>query len=453
MRRIGVLLLLNLWAVGIVFAAPKNEANIFKNPDALNIREHTLPNGLQVLTWEDHSAPIISYQVWYHVGSVNERPGITGISHLFEHMMFKGSRKYGPEEHANIVQANGGRLNAYTANDQTVYFENIASDKLELVIALEAEREANLAITAENLTSEREVVKEERRLRTDNNIFGDVIEQLMANAFTAHPYGWPVVGWMSDLDAITLEECQDYHRIHYAPNNANIILVGDFNTDEALRLIEKYYGQIPTQEEPPPVSTVEPPQRGERKVFLHRQARLPMLFAGYHIPSVSDDDMPALQIAAKILSDGESSRIYKKMVYEDQIALYAGGSADESEHPSLFYAYCGMNIGKEIEEGEKGLFGLIEGLADNPPTPEELQKAKNQLEADYIFGMQSNSRKASNLGFYQTIVGDWREMFKKPAKYEAVTADQVAQIAARYFTPNNRTTVVLVPEKASSASN
>ena len=415
--------------------------------DPSAVGEHFLSNGLRILTWEDHSAPIITYEVWFNVGSRNERPGITGISHLFEHMMFKGSRKYGPEEHANIVQSHGGRLNAFTANDMTVYYENISSDELELVIALEAERQANLAITAENLASEREVVKEERRMRTDNNTFGDVMEQLMANAFIAHPYQWPVVGWMSDLNAITLEDCREYHRIHYAPNNATIVLVGDFNTNMALQLIEKYYGAIPKQEPPPPVSTVEPQQRGERRIKLHRLAQLPMLFAGYHIPNIIHEDMPAIAVAQKILSDGESSRIYKKLIYEDQIAMYAGGSVDEARDPSLFYAYCGMNIGHGIEEGERALFEIIEGLAQNPPTSEELQKAKNQLEADYILSLQSNSRKAYNLGFYQTVAGDWRLMFKISEKYAAVTAEQVAEVAARYFTERNRTTVVLIPEQ------
>jgi len=452
MRKIGLTLLLEACAALLAFAGSKPGQNIFSDPDALGIREHTLPNGLRVLTWEDHSAPVISYQVWYNVGSINERPGITGISHIFEHMMFKGSKKYGPEEHASIVQANGGRLNAFTANDMTVYYENIASDKLELVISLEAERQANLAITADNLTSEREVVKEERRLRTDNSIFGDVVEQLMANAFIAHPYMWPVVGWMSDLNAITLEDCQEYHRIHYAPNNTTIVLVGDFKTEEACRLIEKYYGAIPAQQAPPPVATVEPPQRGERKVYLHRQAQLPMLFAGYHIPQAGHEDMPALQVAAKILSDGESSRIYQKMVYEDQIALRAGGAADEAKFPSLFYAYCGMSIGHDIEEGEQELFEIIEGLAQNPPTPAELQKAKNQLEADFIFSLQTNSNKASSLGNCQIVEGDWRAMFRKPEKYQAVTAEKVAEVAARYFTPNNRTTVILIPEKPEMSS-
>ncbi len=430
------------------------EVSIQKYIDAqaAGIQENFLDNGLRILTWEDHSAPIVSYQVWFNVGSANERPGITGISHIFEHMMFKGSKKIAPEAHSNIVQANGGRENAFTANDMTVYWENIAADKLELIISLEAERQANLAITDSNLASEREVVKEERRMRTDNSLFGDVAEQLMANAYIAHPYQWPVVGWMSDLNAITLEECQEYHRIHYAPNNATVVIVGDFQTAEALKLLEKYYGKIPRQEPPPPISTVEPPQRGERKVYLHRRAQLPMLFAGYHIPAMKDDDMPALQVAQKILSDGESSRIYQKMIYQDQIALYAGGSADESKDPGLFYAYCGMNIGHDIEEGEKELFEILEGMAQNPPTLDELQKAKNQLEADFIFGMQSNMSKAMNLGLSQTVAGDWRELLKKAQKYQEVTPEKVVEVVARYFNPNNRTTVILIPDNGDMGS-
>jgi zinc protease len=402
---------------------------------------------MRILTWEDHSAPVVTLQVCYHVGSVNERPGITGISHLFEHMMFKGSRKYGPEEHANIVQANGGRLNAFTTNDLTLYYENIAADKLELVISLEAEREANLAINAENLASEREVVKEERRMRTDNSLMGDIMEQLNANAYMAHPYQWPVVGWMSDLNAITLEDCQEYHRIHYAPNNATAVIVGDFKTADALKLMKKYFGPIPKVEPPTPVPTIEPQQRGERVFYLRRRAQLPMLAAAYHIPAVATEDMPALLMASKILSDGESSRIYQKMVYQDQLAQYAGGSADESQFPGLFYAYCGMNIGKDLEDGKKELFDLIEGLAQNPPSKEELEKAKNQVEADFIYGLQSNMRKGMQLANYQTLAGDWRLMFKEPERYRAVTPEKIAEVAAKYFKPENRTTVILIPEK------
>jgi predicted Zn-dependent peptidase len=446
MRRIILTSLLAL-CFATAYAGAKAGPQNFLDPTALGIEEHFLSNGLRVITWEDHSAPVVTLQVAYHVGSVNERPGITGISHLFEHLMFKGSRKYGPEEHANIVQANGGRLNAFTTNDMTLYYENIAADKLELVISMEAEREANLAITAENLKSEREVVKEERRMRTDNSLFGDVNEQLMANAYEAHPYLWPVVGWMSDLNAITLEDCKEYHRIHYAPNNATAVIAGDFKTADALKLMEKYFGAIPKQEPPPPVATVEPPQRGERILYLHRRAQLPMLFAGYHVPAIATEDMPALAVAQKILSDGESSRIYQKMVYQDQLAQYAGGSLDENQFPGLFNAYCGMNIGKDLDEGKKELFDLIEGLGNNPPTPEELQKAKNQLEADFILGLQSNMRKGMQLASYQTLAGDWRLMFKEPERYRSVTAEKVAEVAAKYFKPDNRTAVILIPDK------
>jgi zinc protease len=412
----------------------------------LNIQENQLANGLKILTWEDHSAPVITYQVWFDVGSINERPGITGISHLFEHLMFKGSKKFGPEEHNNVIQAHGGRCNAFTSNDMTVYHENIASDQLELVIAMEAERQANLAITAENLKSEREVVKEERRMRVDNSAFGDVLEQLSANAFEAHPYQWSVVGWMSDLDAITLDECKEYHRIHYAPNNAVVVIVGDFKTSDAVKLVEKYYGKLPKQEPPEPVTTVEPKQRGERRVYLHRRAQLPMLFAGYHIPNATDKDMPALMVASKILSSGESSRIYRKMVYEDQLASDAGGSAEEAKDPTLFYAYCSMNIGKDIDAGEKELFDLIENLAINPPTDLELEKVKNQIEADFIDNLQTNWNKGYNLGFYQTVTGDWHNMLKQVEQYQSVTAAKVAEVAAKYFTANNRTTIILVPD-------
>lgn len=446
MKRLTFAFVVLLGCAVLGFGAEESFLEDYLNEDLLGVEEHYLSNGLRILTWEDHSAPVISYQVWYNVGSINERPGITGISHLFEHMMFKGSKKYGPEEHANIIKAHGGRLNAFTSNDMTVYFENIAADQLELVIAMEAERQANLAITPENLASEREVVKEERRVRVDNSVFGDMLEQLSANAFLAHPYQWSVIGWMSDINAITLEDCKEYHRIHYAPNNATVVIVGDFDTDEALELMEKYYGKIPRQEPPPPVRTVEPEQRGERRVYVHRRAQLPMLLAGYHIPDINHEDMPALQLAGDILSKGESSRIYRKMVYEDQIALYAGGSADNAKDPSLFYAYCGMNIGHDLEEGEKALFEIIEGLADNPPTPEELQKAKNQMEAEFIYDMQTNMYKGYNLGFYQTVAGDWREMLEWVEKYRQVTAEQVAEVASKYFTPKNRTTLILVPE-------
>ena len=415
---------------------------------AWDVKEHTLANGLKMLILEDHSAPVVTFQMFVHAGSKNERPGITGISHLFEHMMFKGSKKFGPEEHANIVKRNGGWLNAFTSEDITVYFENIVPDKLELIVSMEAERLANLDISEGTLTSEREVVKEERRYRVDDDNFGVVYEQLHSTAYSAHPYSWSVVGWMSDIEAITVEDCMEYHRVHYAPNNVTVVVVGDINTDETIRLVDKYFGKIPAQEEVPAVVTEEPKQKGERVVYVKRQAQLPMLMAGYHIPELVHDDIYALQVLQKVLSDGKSSRLYKKMVYEEQIALYAGGGLTDTEDPGLFYLYLGMTPGKDIDDGKKMLFGEIERFAAEEVSDRELQKAQNQLEADFILRMQTNMYKGLQLGDYQVRGGDYRMLFDAADKYQAVTKDDIIRVAKDYLIEDNRTTVILVPENS-----
>lgn len=412
-----------------------------------NVEQHSLKNGLQILTLEDHSAPVVTYQMWIHTGSRNERPGITGISHLFEHMMFKGSKKFGPEEHSDIIQRNGGNLNAFTSEDVTVYFENIVPDKLELVISMEAERLANLNLTDSTLASEREVVKEERRYRVEDDNFGNVYELLRGMSYLAHPYKWMVVGWMSDLDSLTLEDCKNYYRINYAPNNVTIAVVGDFNTKETVGLIEKYYGKIPAQEPPPPVTTVEPKQMGERTAYLKRQAQLPMLMAGYHIPELTHNDIYALQVLQKIMSSGQSSRLYKKLVYEEQAALYAGGDMMDLENPGLFYLYLGMNPGYDMDEGKKMLFAEVDKFANEPVSDKELQKAKNQLEADLIMGMQSNMGKGMRIGDYQVRAGDFRLFFGSAEKYQAVTKEDIMRVAKEYLTEDNRTTVVLIPQQ------
>lgn len=418
----------------------------------LDVKEHKLDNGLTILTLEDHSAPIVSYQVWFKVGSRNERPGITGISHLFEHMMFKGSKNIKPEEHAKLVQANGGTLNAWTSNDNTTYFENLPADKLELAVRLEAERQVNLNITPENLASEREVVKEERRLRTDNSPFGAVIEQLYAAAYIAHPYHWPVVGWMSDLDAITLEDCQDYYRTHYAPNNATVVIVGDFNTDEAVALVKKYYAGMKAQPSGPPVKTIEPPQNGERRVMVNKIAQTPVFVAGYHIPDINHSDIVPLKVLAKILFDGQSSRAYKRLVYDKQIAVNVWGGTDEQIDPGLFYISATAKPGKTAEEVEKELYAELERLTSELVTDQELQKAKNQLEADFYYGLQTDSRKASQIGYSQTIAGDYRKFFNEGEQIQAVSKQDLLRVAKQYLTGKNRTVAILVPEKPQAES-
>ncbi len=410
------------------------------------VERHVLDNGLTVLISEDHSAPVVTYQVWYKVGSKNERPGITGISHLCEHMMFKGSKNIKPEEHARIIQANGGIDNAWTHFDMTCYWEKIASDKLELAINLESERQKNLTPTLETFTSEREVVKEERRMGVDNSPFGAVFEQLLNTAFAAHPYHWHVVGYMSDIDNITLDDLKNHYRVYYAPNNATAVVSGDVNPKDVMKLMHKYYDDIAAQPPPPKVGTVEPEQRGERTAYVHKIAQMPAFTVGYHVPEFGHPDTYPLRVAARVLFAGQSSRLYQKMIYQDQSALHAGGDCFLLQDPALFYSFVIMRPGHTAEDGKGTLLEEIERLKTEPVAEKELQKAKNQLEAEFIFDLQSVDDKGFAIGYYQTVLGDYSELFEEAEKFQQVTAVDVMRVAEKYFDEKNRNVVILVPE-------
>ena len=417
------------------------------------VEKYTLDNGMTVLISEDHSAPVVTYQVWRKVGSKNERPGITGISHLCEHMMFKGSKNIGPEEHSRIIQANGGIDNAGTSWDYTMYWEKIASDKLELAINLEAERQKYLNPTEKTFSSEREVVKEERRMRIDNSPDGLLFEQILNTSFVAHPYHWHMSGFMSDLNNITLDDLKEYYRIYYAPNNATAIVVGDINPKEVMKLMHKYYDDVPSQPAPPHVGTIEPEQRGERIAYVHKEgAQVPAFMVSYHIPEFDHPDMYPLRVAAQILFNGQSSRLYKKMVYEDQSALQVVGDCFTLQDPGLFFAFTVMQPGRTAEEGEKTLFEQIDKIKNEPVDPKELQKAKNQLEAEFVFGLQSVSDKGEQIGYYQTLLGDYTPLFGEAKKYQAVTAEDVMRVVKKYLEPNNRNVAILVPEAPTEQS-
>ena len=410
------------------------------------VEKYTLDNGMTVLISEDHSAPVVTYQVWRKVGSKNERPGITGISHLCEHMMFKGSKNVGPEEFSRIIQANGGIDNAGTSFDYTMYYEKIASDKLELAINLEAERQKYLNPTEESFSSEREVVKEERRMGIDNSPYGLLFEQMLNSTFAAHPYHWHVIGFMSDLDNITLDDLKEYYRVYYAPNNATAVIVGDVNPKEVMKLMHKYYDDVPSQPPPPKVGTVEPEQRGERIAYVHKIGQMPAFIVSYHIPEFGHADIYPLRVAAQILFNGQSSRLYQKMIYQDQSALTVAGDCFTLQDPGLFFTFAIMQPGRTAEEGEKTLFEQIDKVKNEPVDPKELQKAKNQLESEFVFGLQSVSDKGEQMGYYQNILGDYAKLFGEANKYQAVTAEDVMRVAKKYFDTNNRNLVVLVPE-------
>ncbi len=407
----------------------------------------TLDNGLKVILLEDHSAPVISYQTFFRVGSRNERPGITGISHFMEHMMFNGAKKYGPKEFDRILEANGGYSNAYTSKDMTAYYEDFASDALELVIDLDSDRMRDLALDPKYLVSEMGVVKEERRLRTDNSVDGQMYEDLYAMAFKAHPYQWPVLGWMSDLEKINREDCVKYYRTYYAPNNAVLVVVGDFKTKEAMALIHKYYDDIPRGEPYEDVRTVEPEQLGERRALIHRPAELPAVLIGYHVPSVKSPDIYALDVLQQILTEGESSRLYRLLVRELGLAAYVYSSFSWRIDPDLFLFGVKMNPGKEIAEAERAIYSVIDSIAASGVTEEELKKAKNKLIADFYRSLQTVNGKAGKIGRYEVLFGDYREMFGVQDRYQAVTAEDVKKVTGKYFTARNRNVVTLVPEK------
>ncbi len=413
----------------------------------LDIKEHRLENGLRLLMHQDHSSPIISFQVWYDVGSRNERPGITGISHLFEHMMFKGSRNVEPEEHSRIIQRNGGTDNAFTTEDMTAYFENLPSSQLELAVKLEADRMAHLRLTAETLESERQVVKEERRMRVDNSLSGKLNEGLYSATFTRHPYRWPVIGWMSDIDAITLDDCNSFYSTHYAPDNSTVIILGDIDFDETVSMVEKYFGHIPSAERQDELIPMEEPQNQERHKDLYVDTRFPWLAVAYHIPEAAHDDIPVLELIENILTEGRSSRLYRKIIYEDQSALSVFASVDKYKDPGLFVITVrSIKQGHTPDEVASVINESLEQLKTEKVTERELEKARNQMETNLVFGLQTNFVRGIRLGFSLARTGDPLGFFKNLEKYRHTTTGEIQKVARKYFTPENRTIVRLLPK-------
>jgi zinc protease len=413
----------------------------------MKVTENVLPNGLKVLLKEEHKAPVITFQIWYKVGSRNETLGKTGKSHVLEHMMFKGAKKYGPKQFSQTVMRNGGNDNAFTSKDYTAYFENFAADRIGISLDLESDRMQNLLLDPKEFLSERNVVREERRMRYDDDPTSTMVEQMMATAFLSHPYQWPVIGWMADLGNLTRDDLVNHYKTYYAPNNATIVVVGDFDTKKLLPEIEKYFGSIPRGPEVPTVGAVEQKQLGERRIIVKKEAELPAIFSGYHTPDLKHPDSYALEVLQGILSSGKSSRLYRSLVYEKQIALYAGGEYDSiSNDHNLFYVYAGVMPGKITEEVEKALYAEIEKLKTTPVMDEELQKAKNQIEASFIMGQDSVFYQAMLLGQYETVA-NWKLLEKYVENIRAVTKEDIQRVAKEYFSEDNRTVGILVPTK------
>ncbi|MCJ7642615.1 MAG: insulinase family protein, partial [Desulfobacterales bacterium] len=327
------------------------------------VSETVLPNGLKIILLEDHKAPLITFQVWYRVGSRNEAWGRTGLSHLLEHMMFKGTQKYGPEDFSRIIQENGGNDNAFTTHDYTAYFENLSSDRIQVALDLESDRMQNLNLREEDFRTERMVVMEERRLRTEDNPFATLVEQFEATAFQIQPYHWPIIGWMEDIARLTLEDLKSYYRTYYNPVNAFIVAVGDFRKEDLLPQIEKAFGSYPRGIPPNQEVGRESPQIGERRIFVKKEAQLPSILMGYHVPNIKDPDGHVLEIIGMLLSAGKSSRLYQSLVRDKRLVLDADADYSLlSRDPGLFYLSADPLPGKEVAEVEKALDQEIERL-------------------------------------------------------------------------------------------
>jgi len=417
----------------------------------LDVQRHTLRNGLSLLILEDHSAPTFCYLTYFKVGSRNERPGITGISHLFEHMMFNGSSKFGPKVFDRLIESGGGYSNGSTWYDATNYYEEVSSESLETVLDLESDRMRSLLITPENLEQERSIVKEERRLRTDNSTEGKIFELLMANAFIASPYRWPVVGWEPDLNNISLEDCKDYFRTYYAPNNAVVVIVGDVDAAKTRSLMDKYFGDLPSQSPPCGVIDPEPEQKGEKRVIHRMQAELPAIMVGYKTVAWDHADSPVLEVIRSILTDGESSRLYRTLIYEKQIATEAYAFFRPSIHAGLFIIYVQAKEEVEAAALEAALGDVVRAMAAGEVTDRELQKARNQIRAEAIKELKDNSGKADRIALYESMAGDYKKMFTVLDQVDAVTRDDVVRVAKKYFDIDRRTIVTLIPEPAGEA--
>ena len=420
-------------------------------PPRLNYTMTTLANGLQVVFLEDHSTPIVHAEVWYHVGSKNERPGRTGFAHLFEHMMFKGSKNVEPEGHPSWISSVGGQSNAYTNEDSTVFWQTFPAQYLPLVLWLEADRMASLRIEEKIFQTEREVVKEERRMRVENQPYGRLNEIVYDQAFSVHPYKHPTIGSMKDLEAASIEDVRDFFRTYYVPNNATLVLVGDFDTKEATALVQQYLGRVPKSARPVPRDIPqEPPQTKERRVRLEENWPLPVVVVAYHITFDGNPDSYPLHIASKVLSDGESSRIYRKLVYETQLALAAFGGGNIIEDPNLFFAVAIVQAGQKPEDAVNALIAELDRLRTQPISQDELQQAKNQWTRDYILSRESNKEKASQLGHAVVIHNDVKTADGEFDIFMNTTAADVQRVAQTYFKPENRLVLTIMPRGAAT---
>ncbi len=427
--------------------AAESAATKVTGADAIVTR--TLDNGLKIVVWPDRDIPNVALYTWYRAGGRNEYPGITGIAHYFEHMMFNGTSTSKPGEFDRLMEANGGANNAYTSNDVTVYQDWFPRDALAVVLNLESDRMANLSFDPKVIESERGVVYSERRSSIDNNNFGALREQVQATAFIAHPYQFPVIGWPSDIEQWKIDDLKAFYKTYYAPNNATMFVVGDVEPEAILEQIETRFGKIPRQPAPEPVTTVEPEQQGERRVVLEKEgAQSPMLLLGYHVGREVDAETRALELLVGALAKGESSRLHQRVVEKEQAAVEIGSFVNAGFDPGILYLYAVLPPGGDAAKVEAMISEELKLVVREGISVAELAKARNQNLALFWRNLATISGKAQALGTFEAFHGDYRKLFEVPAMYDAVDLQQIKPLAQRVFRDANRTVGVLRPVAA-----
>jgi zinc protease len=414
------------------------------------IRETTLTNGMKVVVWTDKDIPNVALYNWVRAGSRNEAPGITGLAHFFEHMMFNGTAKRAQGEFDREMEARGGSNNAFTSDDVTVYQDWFPRSALELVFELESDRLANLAFKKEVIESERNVVYSERRLRVDDNNQGYLFEQVQSTAFVAHPYQIPTIGWPSDIQSWRMEDLQKFFKTYYAPNNCTLILVGAVEPEEVFALARKYLEPIPRQAPPLPVLTREPEQLGEKRLTVARRAQTPLLQFAYKTPAASDAKGPAINLLQTILTQGDASRLHRLLVEDKKLAIDVSGYWHEGFDPSLLHFMVTLPEGGDVVATEAALDAELTRVASDGVTAVELQRAKNMMTAGFYDGLSTINGKARLLGEFEVLHGDWRRLFSAPQEFERTTTDDIKAVAASILQKRGRTVGVLLSADAAA---
>lgn len=430
------------WATGVMLLLCSHI--VIASTQADDIKQFTLKNGMKIMVLEDDSIPNANMYLFWRAGSRNEYPGITGLSHFFEHMMFNGSKNYGPKMFDRTMEAAGGANNAYTTENSTVYTDWFPADTLELMFKLESDRIQYLDIDPDVVESERGVVTSERSTGLENSNFRTLNEEVKGSAFRAHPYSWSVIGHDSDIANWSLQDLKDFHKTYYAPNNAIVVIVGAVKLDQVKKLAEQYFEPIPAQKPPRNVHTVEPEQKGERRVYVRKESvSSPNIMMAFHVPETQQEDYYALAMLSDILATGNSSRLKQSLVFEQQVATQLFTYMPMSIDPNLFYLYAVASQGTDAGKLEKAMIEQLNKVAKEGVTQQELQKVKNRREVDFYRTMSTINGKANTIGTYEFYFGDYQKLFNAPDKFNQVTAEDVQRVAKHYLRKANRTVGVL----------